>query len=105
MLSLCDGMGGGALSLKADGGWSCHGFTKYVAVEINSTAQKVCKAANPKDGLFPGVEHGLFGKHDIFKIKESDFICLKEEHGPECLKLILASPDCKDHSQLRKLPD
>ena len=54
VLTLCDGMGGSALSLKRDG-WD-KDLTKIIATEINPVARKVCDVANPAtpDG-FPGV--------------------------------------------------
>ena len=40
VLSLCDGLGGTALSLKK-AGWSDFGFTKYIAVEKSKTKIKI----------------------------------------------------------------
>ena len=51
VLSLCDGMGGAALSLKeAD-----KPISRYIALEKDTTARKVCQTANPKSDVFPGV--------------------------------------------------
>ncbi|MED5165657.1 MAG: hypothetical protein VX683_07480, partial [Cyanobacteriota bacterium] len=104
MLSLCDGMGGAFLSLKADG-FARHGITSCIAVEKDAAARKVCQAANPKTSDFPGVQHGLFGKHDIFEITKADFEALRDEYGPDALDLICLGPECKDQTKLRLLPD
>ena len=98
-LSLCDGLGGLALSLKKLNGK--RPFTRYVAVENNSTSRKVCQATNPEGSEFPGVEHGFNGKHDIDKITEEDIKPLP----PNSIKLVSAGPECVDFSKLRLLPD
>ena len=97
-LSLCDGMGGLAISLKAIGAPS---FDRYIAVEKEPASRMVCNSANPKDGTFPGVEHGLNGKHDIFDITEDDI----ESMPPDSLGLLASAPMCNDHSRLRLLSD
>ena len=91
-------MGGMALSLKAVGDTN---FDRYIAVEKSSSSRMACNAANPKDNTFPGVEHGLNGKHDIFNITEDDI----EAMPTDSLGLLSAAPMCNDHSELRKLPD
>ena len=70
-LSLCDGLGCAALSLKKVG-WDEVGVDRIIAVEKSKTARKVCDAANPATDTFPGVDHGLNGKHDITLITEED---------------------------------
>ena len=51
-------------------------------------AYKVCDAANPATDTFPGVEHGLNGKHDITLITEDDIRNMPRG----TLKLFLAGP-------------
>ena len=99
VLSLQDGMGGLALSLKDE--WADLGYTRYIAVEKNRDAHAVCDAANPATASFPGVEHGFNGHHDIFKLKEKDFADLPRNS----LKLIGGAPMCNDFTKLRLLPD
>jgi site-specific DNA-cytosine methylase len=99
-LSLMDGMGCLALTLKAEG-WARMGIDTIIAVEKNPKARKVCSAANPADGDFPGVEHGLNGKHDIYSISEEDISCL----ASGSIVLFSASPECNDFSKLRLLED
>ena len=65
-------------------------------------ARKVCDAATPAtpDG-FSGVEHGLFGHHDIFKITRKHI----KKLGLNAIKLFLGSSECNDFSKLRLLQD
>ena len=99
VLSLCDGMGGLALSLKDQ--WASLGYTHYIAVEKSQTARKVCTAANPKDATFQGVTHGLEGHNDIFHIKEKHISSMPKDS----LKLIGGAAMCNDFTKLRLLPD
>jgi hypothetical protein len=99
-LSLCDGMGCLALALK-DIGFKELGLTKYIAVEKDASARKVCEAANPQTDDFPGVVHGLNGRHDIFQIAEADIASITDQ--PDLL--IAAGPECNDFSKLRLLPN
>ena len=97
-ISLCDGLGGLALSLKKNGSKP---MTRIIAFEKNSVSCKVCMAANPKTLDFPGIEHGIDGKHDIEKITEEDIKDLPRDS----VKLLSAGPECVDFSKLRLLPD
>ena len=99
-LSLCDGLGCAALSLKKVG-WDEVGVDRIIAVEKSKTARKVCDAANPATDTFPGVDHGLNGKHDITLITEEDIRTMPRG----TLKLFLAGPMCVDFCKLRLLPD
>ena len=97
-ISLCDGLGGLALSLKKA---KSKPFTRYIAVEKNQNSRKVCAAANPPTSDFPGVEFGFNGKHDINRITEGDIKSLPKDS----VKLVGASAECVDFSKLRLLPD
>ena len=70
-LSLCDGAGCAALSLKKVG-WEDIEIDRIIAVEKSKTQRKICDAANPVTDTFPGVEHGLNGCHEITLITEED---------------------------------
>ena len=99
ILSLCDGMGCLALSLKeALPNYVIH---KYLAVEKDPMKRRIADAANPRTKSFPGIEHGLNHNHDIFNITEEDIKAIP----PDQLKLIGAGPECNDFSKLRLLPD
>ena len=67
---IVDGMGCMALALRSQ--WKELGYTRYIAVEINKDSRAVGNAANPKDDIFPGIEHSLNGHHNnvIFDITE-----------------------------------
>ena len=86
-LSLCDGLGCAALSLKKVG-WEEVGIDRIIAVEKSKTARKICDAANPATDTFPGVEHGLNGSHAITQITEEDIRAMPQG----TLKLFLAGP-------------
>ena len=93
-LSLCDGMGCYALSLKANR-VKC---TRYIGVEINPTSRIICDNANPADDLFPGVDHSW--STDVFKITEE----MIRDLGHNAIKSFAAGPPCEDMSKLRLLP-
>ena len=95
VLSLCDGMGCGALVLKA----KKIPVNRYVGVEIDSEARNVCDATNPSDGDFPGVDHTWF--KDVTKITEKDIEAL----GPDYFDLVMWGSPCEDFSKLRLLPN
>ena len=95
VLSLCDGMGCGALVLKT----KKIPVNRYVGVEIDSEARNVCDATNPSDGDFPGVDHTWF--KDVTKIKEKDIEAL----GPDYFDLVMWGSPCEDFSKLRLLPN
>ena len=58
-------------------------------------------AANPKDDIFPGIEHGLNGHHDIFYISEDQISALPKDS----IALLSFAGMCNDFSKLRLLPD
>ena len=100
VLSLCDGIGGAAKALQAafpEG----TGIDAYIAVEKNRRTRDIAQIINPKADGFPGITHGLNGKHDIFKITEDDIKSLGENN----IELHAHSPQCNDHSKFRLLPD
>ena len=74
---------------------------RYIAIEKQKISRKICCAANPKTAVFPGVEHGLNSKNDIFKIAEEDIASL----GKDAIEVICAGPMCNDFTRLRLLPD
>ena len=93
VLSLCDGIGGAAKALQAafpEG----TGIDTYIAVEKNKRTRDIAQIINPKVDGFPGITHGLNGKHDIFKITEDDIKSLGENN----IELHAHSPQCNDHS-------
>ena len=100
VLSLCDGIGGAAKALQAafpEG----TGIDAYIAVEKNKRTRDIAQIINPMADGFPGITHGLNGKHDIFKITEDDIKSLGENN----IELHAHSPQCNDHSKFRLLPD
>ena len=99
VLSLCDGMGGMAMSLKSTG--SDANFNRYISIEKSKVARKICQAANPPTETFPGVEHGIDGIHDISDITEEMIKGLP----PDSIGLVSGAPMCNDHSKLRLLKD
>ena len=99
VLSLCDGMGCMALALRSQ--WKELGYTRYIAVEIDKDARAVGRTANPKDDIFPGIEHGLNGLHDIFSIQEDHISALPKDS----IALLSFAGMCNDFSKLRLLPD
>ena len=78
VLSLCDGMGCGALVLKA----KKMPVNRCIGVQMDSEACNVCDATNPSDGDFPGVDHTWF--KDVTKITEKDIEAL----GPDYFDLV-----------------
>ena len=77
VLSLCDGMGCMALALRSQ--WKELGYTRYIAVEKDKDARAVGRTANPKDDIFPGIEHVLNCLHDIFSIQEDHISALPKD--------------------------
>ena len=69
VLSLCDGMGGLALSLQMEGLFEGLQIDSYIAVELDKDARQVARVAND---VTPGFTQGLNGKHDIFQITEEE---------------------------------
>ena len=99
ILSLCDGMGCLALSLKE--ALPSYRVSKYIAIEKDAVKRRVADAANPRTKTFPGIEHGLNHHHDIFDITEDDIKAIPKDQ----LRLIGAGLECNDFSKLRLLPD
>jgi site-specific DNA-cytosine methylase len=94
-MSLCDGMGGYALSLKANQIKATH----YYASELDATARIICDNANPADATFPGVDHSTL-PCDVNDITEDTIRAL----GFNVIKSFVAGPPCQDMSKLRLLP-
>ena len=94
VLSLCDGMSCGHMSLRR-----CDAtFDRFIAVENDKWAQAVSKATSYKTSEhFPVPDHGWH--NDIFNITEKDVIDL----GPNNITLCLFGPPCGDFSKLRLL--
>ena len=95
IISLCDGIGGGATALVAAG---VQDVTQYIGVENNPTARKIAKHANPKTDIFPGINHDWH--QDITKITEADIQALP---AGSVVGLIAGTP-CGDFSKNRLLP-
>jgi site-specific DNA-cytosine methylase len=95
IISLCDGIGGGAAALVAAG---VHDVTQYIGVENNLTARKIAKHANPKTDIFPGINHEWH--QDISNITEADIAALPAN---SVVGLIAGTP-CGDFSKNRLLP-
>ena len=93
VLSCFDGMGSAAILLR-----KCNiAVNRYIAVEIDDEVKRICQTANPKTVDFPGVDHSWCS--DVWKITESHIAKLDN------LTLLVGSPECKDMSKLRLLPD
>ena len=99
-LSLCDGLGCAALSLKKVG-WEEIEIDRIITVEKSKAQRKICDAANPATDTFPGVEHGLNGSHATTFITEEDIRTMPRD----TLKLLLAGPVCVDFCKRRLFPD
>ena len=93
ILSLCDGMGCLALSLKE--ALPSYRISKYIAIEKDAVKRRVADAANPRTKTFPGIEHGLNHHHDIYDITEDDIKAIPKDQ----LRLIGAGPECNDFSK------
>ena len=70
-------------------------------MEKDKDSRAVCNADNPKDDIFPGIEHGLNGHHDIFDITEDHISALPKDS----IALLSFAGMCNDFSKLRLLPD
>jgi hypothetical protein len=91
VLSLCDGMGCGALALGA-----CNArFDRYIGVELEQHARSVGQAANPRSPSFCGIDHNWHS--DLLNITEQDIVDL----GPGNVKLFIFGAPCEDMSKLR----
>jgi site-specific DNA-cytosine methylase len=95
IISLCDGIGGGATALVAAG---VHDVTQYIGVENNETSRKIAAHANPKTDLFCGINHDW--ETDITKITEAH---IKAFPAGSVVGLIAGTP-CGDFSKNRLLP-
>ena len=95
IISLCDGIGGGATALVAAG---VQDVTQYIGVENDPTARKIAKHANPKTDIFPGINHEW--QTDITKITEAH---IKALPAGSVVGLIAGTP-CGDFSKNRLLP-
>ena len=93
VLSLCDGMGCGALALK---GCSAT-LDRYIAVEVEPAARRVAQVASPSTTTFPGIDHGWHD--DVHQIQEQDI----KDLGSGAIKLLLFGAPCEDMSKLRLL--
>ena len=94
VLSLCDGIGGLAASLKKAG---ITNVTRYIAVENDETARKIAKHAHPRTEDFCGIDHDTI--HDIFDIDEAWIAAFPKGS----LILVSGGGECKDFSRLRLL--
>lgn len=91
VLSLCDGMGCGMISLTANDAQ----YDRYIAVEIDDDAKKIARNANPHAAGAPRIDHSWHS--NILNITEQDIADL----GQGNIKLLLAGPPCQDFSRLR----
>ena len=67
IISLCDGIGGGAAALVAAG---VNNVTQYIGVENDPIAREIAKHANPMTSTFPGINHGWH--KDVTNVTEAD---------------------------------
>ena len=95
VLSLCDGIGGLAASIKKAG---IRNITRYIAVEKDEIAKRIANHAHPRTEDFCGIDHAI---DDIFDIDE-DFIASLPKGS---LILVGGGGECKDFSKLRLLRD
>ena len=94
VLSLCDGMGCGLMSLRANG-VSVDQANRYIAVEIDADARAIAKNANPDKPGLPRIDHSWHS--NVYNITEEDI----ERLGHNSIKMFLAGPPCQDFSKLR----
>ena len=80
VLSLCDGMGCGKISLMANNAT----YDRYIAVEISEDAKRIARNANPPMSGIPHIDHSWHS--DIHDITEQDIKNL----GHNSIKLFLA---------------
>ena len=90
VLSVCDGMGCAGVALR---NVNTTDVTRYVAVENNSTARKICSHVNKRTDTFPGVDHSVV--NDMYALTEQDII----DMGP--IVLFVGAPPCSDFSKSR----
>jgi len=95
IISICDGIGGGATALVAAG---VTDVTQYIGVENNPIAREIAKHANPKTDIFPGVNHEWH--QDMSNITEADIAAFPAN---SVVGLIVGTP-CGDFSKNRLLP-
>ena len=91
VLSLCDGMGCGKISLTANNA----NYNRYIAVEISEDAKRIARNANPPTSGMPHIDHSWHS--NVHDITEQDI----EDLGQNSIKLFLAGPPCHDFSRLR----
>ena len=91
VLSLCDGMGCGMMSLTANNAT----IDRYLAVEISADARDIAKNANDKANGATVIDHSWHS--NILNITEQDIADLG--HGN--IKMFMAGPPCQDFSRLR----
>ena len=96
VISLCDGIGGAAMSLKKAGH---NQVTRYISVEIAPLARKIADHASPPSDDFPGIDRS-FG-HDVLDIQESHISSLPTGS----VKAVFLAAPCGDFCKLRMLPD
>jgi site-specific DNA-cytosine methylase len=94
VLSLFDGMGCAALSLrKCDAS-----FDRYIGVENDEMARRICMNANRPDVGFPGVDHSWHS--NVCNINEQDVMDL----GVGNIRMLLFGAPCEDFSKLGLMP-
>ena len=91
-LSVCDGMGCGLISLRAN---NVDSLDRYLAVEISEDARRIAKNANPYIKGKLNIDHSWHT--NLYNITEPDIEAL----GHDSIKLFLAGPPCQDFSKLR----
>ena len=91
VLSLCDGMGCGLMSLRQNDAR----FDRYLATEIDKDAKRIAMNANPDIPGLPRMDHSWHS--NAYNITEEDIEAL----GYNSIKLFLAGPPCQDFSKLR----
>ena len=94
VISLCDGIGGCAESLKFAG---VNDVSRYIGVEIDAHPRMMAQHAHPKTETFPGVDHTI---KDIFDIDEAYIASFPKNS----IFLVAGGGECKDFSRLRNLP-
>ena len=91
VLSVCDGMGCGLASLRANDAQ----FDRYLAVEISADARQIARNLNPDIKDKSRIDHSWHS--NLLNITEEDIAKL----GHNSIALFLAGPPCQDFSRLR----
>ena len=91
-ISVCDGMGCGLVSLRANNVVS---LDRYLAVEISEDARRIAKNANPFIEGKLNIDHSWHT--NLYNMTETGIEAL----GHNAVKLFLAGPPCQDFSKLR----